>query len=202
MKTMIIESSYPVDFYNKNLDGDSVSSLLKTIGIDHELRYVLDEDHFHKSIEEASQKEFDIVHLSCHGDEIGIALADDTRLGWKNFSDAFQIIKHPFTLIMSSCCGASSGIGDSFRSQKNKPAIIFGSTDALDMGQYAIAWSILYYKFRVKGVDKNTAQEALRQIVAVSDKSFIYRRWDDDEQKYLIFPNSKKSYEIKKTDLN
>ena len=106
MKVIIIESSYPEDFYRRELDGNSVASLLNTIRIENELRYVLDFAHFKKAISEGMHRRFQILHLSCHGDETGVALADNYQPAWAEFAHAFQDSGSPPVLVMSACCGA------------------------------------------------------------------------------------------------
>lgn len=98
---------------------------------------------------------------------------------------------------MSACCGASSGIGKAFQEIDERPTIIFGSTEALDFSEYAVAWSILYHRFKTDGIRKPTAQLALQQITAVVHELFIYRRWDEKKKAYLRYPSSNKTFEVK-----
>jgi hypothetical protein len=201
MKVMIAESSYPTDFYKGELDGNSVSSLLKTIRIENLLRYVLDFDHLKKCVTECHKNKFDILHISSHGSEDGIALADDSRPSWGDFASLFDgRWEYPTVLVMSSCCGASSGIGDAFKKIEGGPAIIFGSTDALSFGEYAVAWSILYHRFNSDGITRSAAQLALQQITAVAHESFIYRRWDEKKKSFLRYPLPNRSFEISEVD--
>ncbi|MFT8518981.1 hypothetical protein [Acetobacter syzygii] len=102
----------------------------------------------------------------------------------------------PPVLVMSACCGASSGIAKAFAKQKKHPQIILGSQKALSFSEYAAAWSILYHRFQSDNLDRNTAQLALKQIVAVVDKSFRYLRWDNEKEKFLQYPVSGKSYTV------
>jgi len=183
------------------LDGLSVSSLLKTIGIENSVRLVLDLEHFHKAIEEAVDGEFNVFHLSCHGSDDGIALTDNTQPSWDEFVGAFQNVKRaPPVLVMSSCCGAASGLSDAFKNQKNRPKIIIGSTDSLEYSEYAVAWSILYHRFQTGGLKRSVAKIALQQITAVSHKSFVYRRWDDEGEKYLNYPGKNRTFEVQEVE--
>jgi hypothetical protein len=199
---MIAESSYPRDFYNKALDGVSVSSLLTTIKISNDLRFVLDFSHLRKCVKECYDKKFDVLHVSSHGDENGIALADNSCPTWDEFAKLFKGLEgHPTALIMSACCGASSGIGEAFGKIEAGPAIIFGSTEPLNFSEYAVAWSILYHNFKTKGLTRSSSQTALQQMTAVVHKSFVYRRWDGEKGRYLIYPSTRKKYEIKESPL-
>ena len=200
---MIIESSYPEDFYHNRLDGNSVSGLLYTMRIENKLRYVLDFEHFKKALEECAEGRFEVLHISCHGGEDGIALADNVQPDWNEFCGAFQDMDYvPPVLVMSACCGASSGIAQAFARQEKHPKIILGSQKALTYSQYAAAWSILYHRFQSGKLNRDTAQLALKQIVAVVDKSFRYLRWDGEKKKFLHYPCSGKSYTILETQDN
>lgn len=194
---MIIESSYPKDFYHNRLDGNSVSGLLDTMHVENKLRYVLDFEYFKKAIKECVEGRFEVLHISCHGREDGIALADNFQPNWDQFCEAFQDLDcAPPILVMSACCGASSGIGKAFAKREKYPKIILGSQEALTFSQYATAWSILYHRFKSDKLDKDTAQLALQQIVAVVDKSFRYLRWSSTKKKFLQYPTSGKSYTV------
>ena len=163
--------------------------LLNTMGIKSTLSYVLDLDHLRRAIAECIDGKYQILHLSCHGDEKGIALADNHQPTWVEFAGAFQDMSaSPIALVMSSCCGASSGIGRAFEDQARHPRIIFGSTDKLGFSQYAAAWAVLYYRFRTDGFKISAAKTALEQIADVVHSSFVYRRRDESTKRCLRYP--------------
>jgi hypothetical protein len=196
MKVFVIESSYPDDFYAERIDGVLTSELLKLLRASPRLRFSLDLKHFQKAVEEAARDKFDVLHISCHGDDDGIALTDNTQLSWQRFVQCFQTLPQcPAALVMSACCGAAAGIGEAFSQVMIRPNIIFGSTDERYFSEYAVAWALLYKEFK-SGVTRDAAQAALRKISAVVHEEFRYRRWDDERQKYLLFPGSGKTYEI------
>jgi hypothetical protein len=85
MKVLIIESSAAKDFYKDQLDGPLTLQLLKILDQKATLRYVLNEHHFEKAIEEAAVGNYSVVHISCHGSPQGISLADRSRITWRRF---------------------------------------------------------------------------------------------------------------------
>jgi hypothetical protein len=198
MKVLIIESSYPKDFYNDELDGKSTCELLKLLGASPKLLYALDRSHFQKAIEFAAEHKYEALHISCHGDENGIALtAKKDELEWNEFAACFQkTTRCPDALIMSACCGADSKIGLEFAKVRLRPKIIFGSTDSRSYSQYAVAWALLYRRFMLKGINRDAAQDALSQINAVVHTAFKYRRWDQSSKKYLVFPGKNLRYRV------
>jgi len=197
-KVFIIESSYPVDYYSRQLDGIATRSLLDVLQLENRIRMVLDKEHFQKGLDEASANGYRILHLSCHGDEDGIALANNYQPTWDEFADFFQNIDHcPTVLVMSACAGACKGIADAFRSRTKRPAIIFGSVDERTYAEYATAWAILYHCFKKRGINTVAAQTALKQISVVVSSKFRYRRWSAKPSSYRVFPGANTKFEIK-----
>lgn len=197
MKVLIIESGSPNDFYRDQLDGNSTLRLLQLLNVKSEMHIVLDKTRLGRALRLAADETFDVIHLSCHGDTDGIRLADGTDIDWDELATLFQKHKvQPRALVMSACCGASSGIGEAFAEVRLRPDIIFGSKDARDYHDYAVAWAILYRIFCLDGVNRDTAQQALAHINAVVSPAFRYRRWDDGDGKYLFFPSTSAKYGV------
>lgn len=200
MKVFIIESSYPRDFYTQKLDGVAAQGILNILGVENELRFVLDREHFEEAIADAKGLNCNLVHLSCHGDEDGIALANDYQPSWDKFADLFQENAWcPKALVMSSCCGATSGIRKAFQKKPRRPGIIFGSSDERSYGEYTVAWAILYHRFKKDGVNKDAAQQALKEIHAVVSDKFLYRRWSDSRREYRFYPGRSDRYAVTNT---
>jgi hypothetical protein len=197
MKVLIIESASPEDFYDNQLDSNSTSQLLRLLDIDFEMRIALDRHQLSRALKSAHDGDFDVIHLSCHGDEHGIQVADGKCINWEPLGSLFQKRKStPDALVMSACCGAASGIGDAFAKIKRRPDIIFGSTDERCYHDFAVAWAILYRVFLLRGVNRDAAQQALAHINAVVRPTFRYRRWDDAKGKYLVFPGKAATYGV------
>lgn len=200
MKVFIIESSYPEDFYKQQLDGIAAQGILNILGIRNELRFALDREYFEKAIADAKTQNCTVIHLSCHGDEDGIALASNYQPSWDKFADLFQRNKWcPKALVMSSCCGATSGIRRAFKKKVKRPEIIFGSSDERSYGEYTVAWAILYRRFKKDGINKDSAKQALKEIHAVVSDKFLYRRWNTAQGEYVFYPRKGETYEITKT---
>jgi hypothetical protein len=169
---------------------------LNILSISNELRFVLDREHFQKATTEAKAIDSSLIHLSCHGDHDGIALADNDQPTWEEFADVFQRNQWcPDALVMSSCCGATSGIRKAFTSTPKRPEIIFGSSDERSYGEYTVAWAILYRRFKVDGIDKDSAQQALKEIHTVVSDKFLYRRWSTSQHEYLSYRNARRNGE-------
>ncbi|QDP24069.1 hypothetical protein [Bradyrhizobium cosmicum] len=197
MKILIIEASYPKDFYKDQLDGHVTRALTRLLGVQSDLLYALDKPHFEKAIAHAAKGDYDVVHISCHGDEIGIAVTNNKPINWPEFVGLF--CKHncnPRALVMSSCCGATDELANEFEKVPNGPYIIFGSIDERNYNEYAVAWTILYNLFKTKGVHRDVAMEALRAIKAVAHNNFRYLRWKDNKKKYVQYPPEGRRYVV------
>jgi hypothetical protein len=198
MKTVfIIDTNYPEDHYHDRADGTIAQHILKAIGITADFRLAMNEVYLKKSIRRALAQKCDVIHLSCHGDDDGIGICDGSELSWEHFADLFQAYESPpKALVMSSCRGAADGIKNAFENVPKRPTIIVGTTADKYPADYVAAWALLYRDFKRNGIDKGTAQEALKNICAVVDESFRYLRWDDTASKYLRFPGVRKKYEV------
>jgi hypothetical protein len=167
------------------------------MGIENLLRMVIDLDHFRQAVRDAAGHRFDVLHLSCHGGDDGIALCDDARLSWEELALIFETMQYnPTALVMSTCCGAASGIGDAFQVCKYGPDIIFGSKVPLNISDYCVAWAILYHQLILDGVTLQAARTAMKNINAVVTNEFVYRRWDADASRYLYYPAKNRTYSV------
>jgi hypothetical protein len=197
MRVIIGESGNSEDFYKRELDGPSTYQLLRLLGIEPELKYVIDRKHLRAAIQLATSQKTDVFHLSCHGDEEGIELCSEEVISWSQLSTFFQSGPYcPDALVMSACCGASAGIADEFAKRDKRPLIIFGTTQDRTYSQFAVAWSILYRRFNIGGVKRKAAQEALRHIYAVVHSSFRYYGWDTKKDDYETYPEEGTTYAV------
>jgi hypothetical protein len=202
MKVFIIESSNPEDFYRQELDGIAAQGILNILGVRNELRFALNREQFEKAIADAKTLNSTVIHLSCHGNKDGVALTSNYQPTWDKFASFFQNIRWcPKALVMSACCGATSGIRKAFENKPKKPNIIFGSSDERSYGEYAVAWAILYHRFKRDGIDRGSAQRALKDINAVVSDKFLYRRWSNSKKEYRFYPAKGKKYKIAATNV-
>lgn len=90
LKVFIAESVSPEDFYNRDWEGHVVEEIVRLLDGKASYRIVLNAELLCRAIKTASENDYDIFHLSCHGDEVGIRLSNQKDLSWDELADCFQ----------------------------------------------------------------------------------------------------------------
>jgi hypothetical protein len=156
-------------------------------------RVALDPKRLQKAIKAAAAGEYDVFHISCHGDHEGIRLADETDLSWSQLAEFFQEAQWaPKALVMSSCVGGDKNIASAFKDCSPRPEVIFGAEandddDLLSFSGACVSWSILYGLLADHGMDRATFKDAVTKMNFVTRHRFVYRRWDGKQ--YRRYPN-------------
>src|SRR5271155_5408300 len=103
-KILIAESVFPDDFYADDREGHIVEAMARVLHWKAAYKIALNAKTLFRAIKAASTGGYDILHLSCHGDEEGIQLTDETELSWDELADSFQrAAQVPHALVISSC---------------------------------------------------------------------------------------------------
>ena len=98
-----------------------------------------------------------IFHMSCHGNDDGIALADGQFLDWLSFGRLFRRYASLGKILVLSCCsGGYVGVTKAFQKEGIAFGLVFGSTAKEGVGftNSCLAWSILYSRL-LKSVRKH-----------------------------------------------
>lgn len=193
-KVFVAESNNPVDFYLGKLDGYAANELLKVLRVPSRYRIVLDRKMLKKAVAEAAKFEADIFHLSCHGDELGIQLADGDDLDWDALAEDLAPLAAPNRIFINAgCVGGHNGIAKAFRATRKRFGFLCGSTRSVDDGgvgyhDACLAWSILYNVLANHGSRSRVAfQDAIDRINAAVAGDFVYRRWDGKNRCYRSY---------------
>jgi hypothetical protein len=184
LKVFVAESVHAADFYARDWEGHVVEEIVRLLRGRTSYRIVLNKKLLCKAIKTASEKGYEIFHLSCHGDKKGIQLTDGTNLSWEEFAECFQTTKTmPGALIISSCVGGDSGIARAFAKRKHRPSVIFGSegkkSHRITFPGACISWPILYTVLATRGVGADAFKDAVRKMNKITAHRFVYRRWAD-----------------------
>ena len=184
LKVFIAESVSPEDFYNRDWEGHVVEEIVRLLDGKASYRIVLNAELLCRAIKTASENDYDIFHLSCHGDELGIRLSNQTDLSWDELADCFQKADRiPAALILSSCVGGDSGIARAFKERKRRPDVIFGAEakkkkHVLTFPGASISWPILYTALATNDITRKAFKEAVSKMNKITTHRFVYRRWD------------------------
>jgi hypothetical protein len=182
---LIAESVFAKDFYDNNREGQVVESIARVLNWESEYKIALDGKNLRRAIKTACTDDYDVLHLSCHGDEEGIQLTDETLLSWNELADCFQERERmPCALVISSCVGGDHGIARAFGQRKRRPDVIFGSEatkpNEITFPGACIAWPILYTSLATRGMTRHAFQDAVGKMNLITKHKFVYRRWDGD----------------------
>lgn len=191
LRAFVAESVSPEDFYSRRWEGHIVEEIVRLLGGRTFYRIVMTRTLLGKAIRHATKYECDVFHLSCHGDESGICVADGTDMSWNDLADAFQRPNQSLSaLILSSCLGGDAGVARAFRERPWRPQVIFGTEakgeNKLTFPGACISWPILYTELINRGITRGVFQEAVKKMNALTPHGFVYWRWDG--KKYLRYP--------------
>lgn len=172
------------------MDGFAANEVLKIQPCRTDYRIILTRCLLKRAIHEAHRGAYDIFHLSCHGDDDGIQLANGDLINWLDLGEMFRkYADHSRILVMASCSGGHND----FTKALTKTQAIFGyvvgsaSDDGVGFTDSCIAWSIFYREIIQKGSDRPTIQRAIRKINSACEGEFVYRRWEASSNVYLRY---------------
>ena len=190
LKVFIAEFNSPADFYLGRLDGYAAREVLKVRRIPSRYRIVFDGEMLNKAIAEALAFDTNIFHLSCHGDESGVQLADGEDIAWRGLADTLApLASANRILVVSACVGGHVGLAKAFADTPARFGYLCGSSarDGVGFHDSCLAWSLLYNVLANRdAADREAFQDGIRRMNAAVEGGFVYRRWDGN--KYLSYP--------------
>ena len=191
-KILIAESVFPDDFYADDREGHVVEAMSRVLHWKASYKIALNAKTLCRAIKAAANGEYEILHLSCHGDEEGIQLTDETELSWDDLADCFQDAgRTPYALVISSCVGGDAGVAHAFGNRKCRPSVIFGAEGRdghrITFPGACISWPILYTSLARAGLTRDAFKDAVTKMNLVTKHEFVYRRWH--KGKYRRYPS-------------
>lgn len=182
ISVFIAESLAPRDFYEKRLDGYAANEVLKIQSCKTDYRIVLTRKLLDRAIREAADGDYKVFHLSCHGGNDGIRLADGKDVDWLSLASMFtSYAASDRCLVMASCSGGHNDFTKALAKSGSRFGYVFGSTADEGVGfvDSCLAWSVLYRELIDKGLDREALRKAVDTINAIAPGDFVYRRWCD-----------------------
>jgi hypothetical protein len=191
LSVYIVESNSPEDFFLNRLDGLAASEVLKVRGVPYRYKVVFNRAMLERAITDAARLHPWVFHISCHGNENGIVLADGTPIPWSELARLCRDLAAPrCALVNASCEGCSDALASAFGRSSHQFGFVFGATKPVGFTDSCIAWSILYNEIAQAGNGNiTTLRRAMTRINAAIEGSFVYIRWDKDKKRYFSFPH-------------
>src|SRR5580704_6197426 len=129
----VAASVQSVDFYEGRTDGFAANELLKIQQVRTSYKIVFDKDHLARAIGDARAGDFQVLHISAHGDNRGISLTDGNFVTWLDLAELLTTFggvpnKAGRILVVSSCMGGYVGLSKALQKRKVAFRFLFGST--------------------------------------------------------------------------
>lgn len=190
LRIFIAESASDLDFYRGRIDGHAANEVLKIRGVTTTYRMTISYSMLKQAIEDATEQEYNVFHLSCHGNDDGFRLCDGEDIGWLELAEMLQ----PFAgsgrlLVNSSCQGGHIRAAKAFAKSPMRFDYILGSTseEGVTFSDSCIAWSILYNEMANEGtVTVAAMRRAIDKMNMVVPGDFVYRKWE--KERYRVYP--------------
>lgn len=184
----IIESLRAKEFYDHCLDGAAANEMLKLLDVRSQYRVALDRKHLEKAISDAVRGDFEVIHLSAHGDRAGVELTDGDEISWEELAEMLRPAAGPKkSLVMATCKGGDKKLAKALRKSGVLFGYVFGSTaKTVTFSDSCLAWSILYNRLVDHGFKRGALIPTLTAINAAIEGDFVYRRWTG--KRYRYFP--------------
>ena len=142
MKVAIIESVSPEDVQAKRYEGPDLEGHLKKIGVTTSYEYVRNKADLSQAI--AGAADADVVHVSCHANDEGIGLEDQTFIRWEELKEVAGNGLKDKKLSLSSCEGGVRSSPGRLLFQGGRASRLVGPFEAVDWGESLGAFKVYY----------------------------------------------------------
>lgn len=180
----IIESPSSNDFLDNRREGESISKILSLSQVRNQYIVAIDEPGLSSAIDRTIQdyaqmqsnpsgRRLPFLHLSCHGNELGLVLSNGHLLPWDGLRDLLNRINKRFvqkgsfsllTICLSTCCGlyamnADNGVDPS------PFGVLIASEKKVEWAEALIAYSVFYYNFIYRDSDPVESVRLMNQSI-------------------------------------
>jgi hypothetical protein len=162
----IIESLDLEDEEQGRFEGKIITEMLRMLNVEVYYTYIRTKDELKVMIKKFEESDFRYLHLSCHGNETGIAMTlDEYSFPFSEFSDMFEYENRQQRLFLSSC-SAMSGEEILKGMSETKFKSITGPLQEILFTDSAAFWTSFYHlMFRDDEIIKNSRlKDALEKL--------------------------------------
>jgi hypothetical protein len=167
----IIESPSSEDIMDERREGELLTKGLKLLGIPHKYYLVIDQKTFLKALTEKIEHDnkelgIPILHLSSHGDNLGIKLSDQSFIRWHELAPHLTSlndrIKGNLMICISTCNGFQAAKMAHRFSDESPFFGIIGPSEKITWAEAAIGFLTFYFQLLVKHKTINEALDAMK----------------------------------------
>lgn len=210
MRIAIIESPNPVDVFEGRTEAQALEATCKLLchkpvsffpRSRSELRtvckFLASADSAHASPSDSAPL---FIHISCHGNESGLAFGNDF-IEWDDLAqDLLPIFKNDDyrgqTVLCLSACGSGEHVVHAALSEKlegslaRPPAYIISIRhEAAHWDDLLVGWTLFYHKMaKVSLSDFDAVKDVFTSIKECIQVQFSYHRYNEESQKYKVYP--------------
>lgn len=142
MKVAIIESVSPEDVKSKRFEGPDLDKYLRGVGATTSYKYVRNETEFGQAV--AGAADADVVHVSCHANDEGIGLEDQTFIRWEDLRKVAGDALKDKKLSLSSCEGGVRSSPGRLLFQGGQASRLVGPFEAVAWDESLAAFKVYY----------------------------------------------------------
>lgn len=183
LKVYIIESPADMDLFQGRTEGKALSNILELSQIPYGYFLVTSNSTLQQSIEVIKEDVLNlqdeymfvwpIIHISCHGNKMGIGLTDNTYVRWSYLHQLLNSINIAFEecegqsaifLSMSSCHGLHA-IRMDWESDKSPIAFVLGHEEEIPWDDALIAFATFYHNFVNKKLPSDVALKCMNDSI-------------------------------------
>lgn len=222
LRIFVLECPDPIDALQGRSEGPVVAAIGKLIG--HEVltflvrskRELRETCRYLGSIEPQQDvhRQPDrplCLHISAHGNSSGLGIGADF-LKWSELAKAikaFLSIHMQYTgkriVVLSACRAECQKLTETIRKQAaarkggiSPPKYLFCTSGEVLWQNAAVGWTLFYHLLPEADLDiRKSVMSVLDKIEAAGVGSFIYFRWDDEQEKYLRYEPTRSSAHAK-----
>lgn len=172
----IIESPSPTDFLNGVHEGATLGAALKHAGITSHLYTAVNVQTFFEALRRVlndarsatSQQVTPILHLSMHGDTVGVGLTSGESLDWKPLGDALVVVNGALQgglLVSMSTCEGFEGVKMAHREGARPFLALVGPVEEVAWADTVAAFVTYYHHVEVTAGKTASATALMNAVI-------------------------------------
>ena len=172
----IIESLDPDDEGNGRFEGGVISHVLRLHEKNPRYTYVRTRSKFLDAVHEFGDSEYRYLHISSHGNEIGMYTTNQDEISYKEMGEILTPVLTKKRLFLSACSMTNERMAQNIIPITGCTSVI-GPTEEISFSDAAVFWPAVYhlvFSHNRQSIDKQTLKRNLKRVGATFDVSMGY----------------------------